>query len=229
MKPKRLIALALVLLGGALLLVNFDRPPALPAVMILPPGPLVVQSGRVPDRWIPAKWGWLHRACQFVFGPPRQVGFKIQFIENFGKVVSIVAQNSLSQPQAESNGLAVWILPESMLQRPNAAATILSAPRVITADRSQASVGIYGIAGYRADLFPRLEKETVDLSSRLTITSAGQTNIVAALRAQLPYGQGLLVLDVRQPESAARRMEFVIMADEYDAKGNKLHGKAAGK
>src|SRR5580700_10250467 len=104
MKRKRLIVLALALLGGTLLCFLIDKPPVLPAVTILPPGPLVVKSGRVPDRWIPAKWGWLHRVCQFFLGAPKQIGFNVQCIETSGTVASIVALNSLGQPQAQSNG-----------------------------------------------------------------------------------------------------------------------------
>jgi hypothetical protein len=78
---KWLILLILVLLGGILPFFIIDKPPALPAVMILPTAPLAVTSGRLPDRWMPAKWLWLQRACQFVFGPPKQVGFNVQFME----------------------------------------------------------------------------------------------------------------------------------------------------
>src|SRR5271154_3138066 len=126
MNRKWLIALILALLGGIFLVVYFDSSPALPAVTILPPTPLVVSSGRVPDRWIPAKWTWLKRACRFVLGPPRQVGFSIQFIEASETVAAIVAQNSLGQPQAESNGLAVWILPGQTLQQPKGPSIIRS-------------------------------------------------------------------------------------------------------
>src|SRR5580658_5870044 len=121
---KWIVALVLVLLVGILLFVCLDRPSALPPVTILPSTPLAVKSGRWPDRWIPANWGWLHRACQFVFGHPRQVGINAQIIEDSETVASIVAQNSLGPPQAQSNGLAVWILPDSTLKPPRGAATI---------------------------------------------------------------------------------------------------------
>jgi hypothetical protein len=221
------IVLILALLSGILLFVVFDRPPALPPVIILPPTPLAVKSGRLPERWIPTKWIWLFRACQFVLGPPRQVGFNIECIEASETVASIVAQNSLASPQAQSNGVAFWMLPDGTLRQPRSVATIMSRIRVSTSDQGEASV----VSGdYRADLFARLEKETVDLSTRLIVSSAGQTNFVAAVRAQLPYGNALLVLDVRQAESATNRFEFLITADEYDAKGNKISPRpASGK
>jgi hypothetical protein len=49
------------------------------------------------------------------------------------------------------------------------------------------------------------------------------------VRAQIPYGKLLLVLDVRQPESATNRFEFLIAAYEVDAKGNIIHGNTGGK
>jgi hypothetical protein len=42
------------------------------------------------------------------------------------------------------------------------------------------------------------------------------------VRAQLPYGKRLFVLDVRQPELATNRFGFLVTAEEYDAKGKKV-------
>jgi hypothetical protein len=227
---KWLVALILALLAGILLFVLLERAPAFPAATILPSTPLVVKTGRVPDRWIPAKWTWLRRACQFVLGDPRQVGFDIQFIEASETAASIITENSLGQPQAESNGLAVWLLPGTTLQPPKSASTIRSMPRITTADGMQASVMSGSTTDmFKADLFALLAKGTVDLSARLIVVSAGQTNFVGAVRAQLPYNKALFLLDMRQPESASNRMEFLITADEYDAAGNKVHGKPGGK
>jgi hypothetical protein len=223
---KWLIILVLVLLGGVLLFLICATPPAFPAVTILPPGPLVVKSGRVPDRWIPAKWTWLHRACLFVLGAPRQAGFEIQFILDPESLASIITRNSLGQPQSESNGLAVWILPEGTLQPPSGAATLFISPLVLTPNRTTKR-SVFG--GYSAELFPRLESETIELSTRLIVRSAARTNFIAAVRAQLPHGAALFLVDVRQPDSATNRYEFLITADEYDAKGNKVHGKPGGK
>jgi hypothetical protein len=224
MNRKWLIVLVLALLGGMLLVVCLDRPPALPAVIILSPAPLAVKSGRVPDRWIPANWTWLQRACRFVLGAPKQIGYDIQFIEASETVDSILAQNSLGQPQAQSNGLAVWILPVETMQQPKGASTTLCAPRVLTADRMEARL-MFGSTtdSYSADMFAHLQKETFDLSTDLIVTSAGQTNFVAAMRAQLPFANALFILDVRQPASATNRLEILITADEYDATGNKVH------
>jgi hypothetical protein len=220
MNRKWVIVLILALLAGIILLVCLDRPPALPAVTILPATPLVVKSGRVPDRWIPAKWTWLQKACRFVLGAPRQAGFDIHFIQDSETVAAILAENSLGPPQTESNGLAVWILPGETMQQPKGASFIISAPRILTTDRTKAMV----MSGrYSTELFPQLKKGTVDLTTRLIVSSGAQTNFVGAVRAQLPYGHALFLLDVRQPESASNRQEFLITADEYDAKGNKVH------
>ena len=98
--------------------------------------------------------------------------------------------------------------------------------RVLTSDQGQARVSV---GNDSADVFARLEKETVDLSTRIMVCSSGQTNFVAAVRAQLPYGKALFLLDERQPEAATNRFEFLITADEYDAKGNKIHPKTGEK
>jgi hypothetical protein len=226
MKRKRLIALALVLLVGTLLFVIFDKPPALPAVMFLPPGPLAVKNDLNPYRLIPVKWTWLQRTCLFFLGRTRVITFSFQFLESSESVASILAQNSLGQAQAESNGLAVWIVPEDILERPKGVATRGRALRVISEEGMQARAMIKeNVMAYSADVFSRLGKETVDLSTRLIVTSAAQTNFVAAMRAQIPQGHALFVLDVRHPESPTNRMAFVITADETDPAGNIIQRK----
>ena len=114
-----LIALTLVLLGGTLIFEFFGAPPAIQEVMFLSPSQLPLHGGRVPDRWIPLEWDWLRRTCRFVLGAPRRVGFEMQRTEESNTVASILAQNSLGKPEAEGNGLALWILPSRTLQHPN--------------------------------------------------------------------------------------------------------------
>jgi len=227
MKRKRLIILVLLLLSGVLLFVIFDKPPALASVMFLPPGPLAVKNDLNPYRLIPVKWAWLQRICLFFWGRTRVITRSFRFMESSETVASIVARNSLGQAQAESNGLAVWIVPEAFLERPKGAATIGSAPRVTTCEGMQAQVMTTdNVMAYSADLFSRLGKETVDLSTRLVVTSAAQTNFVAAVRAQIPQRHALFVLDVRHPESPTNRMAFLITADEVDAAGNIIPRKS---
>ena len=72
----------------------------------------------------------------------------------------------------------------------------------------------------RAECFARLEKETIDLSTRLTVYSRAQTKFVVAMRAQIPYGKALFVVDSRHPELVTNRTAIWIKADEVDAKGN---------
>jgi hypothetical protein len=220
MNRKWLIAVALVSLGGIILVVCIDRPAALPAVVILPSTPLVVKSGRVPDRWIPAKWTWLQKACQRVLGPPRTVWLDIQFREVQGTLKSIIAQNFLGQPLCESNGVAVWIVsarprPRFIRDSPISAANLTVVKRTSFWET--------------AEVFPRLKGETIDLSTLLIDASATQTNFVAAIRAQLPYDKELFVLDVRRPEMATNRAGIWIAADEIDASGNKVHRQTGGK
>ncbi|HEV7926575.1 MAG TPA: hypothetical protein VGR14_14545 [Verrucomicrobiae bacterium] len=97
----------------------------------------------------------------------------------------------------------------------------------MTTERTQAQLWFLG---YSAELFPRLEKETVDLSMNVFATSTAQTNSVATVCVQLPYGKALFFLDAQQSETDRHRMGFLITADEYDAKGNIIsHGQASGK
>jgi hypothetical protein len=230
MNQKWLIVLILVLLGGMLLFVFLARPPARPAVTILPPAPLVVKNGRVLDRWIPAKWTWLRRACRSILGDPRVVGYNIQFIEASETVASIVAKNSLGQPQAECNGLAVWILPGKALQRLNGKADFGGNSWVRTTDQREARQFVGNMGDMRsADLFVGLKKGTCDLSIRLIFCSGLRTNFDAAVRAQLPYDKALVLLDVRQPAAASNRMVCLIKADEPDAKGNRVRDTAGGR
>jgi hypothetical protein len=223
---KCLVALILVLLGGTLIFVIFSRVPELPEVIILPPTPLAVKGGRAPDRWIPRNWTWLRRSCFLVLGQPKQVSFEIECSAVSEKVSSIIAENSLGPPLAESNGVAVWIVPAGRSWVWGAPSTIMPRAHVVTSDQGQATVGV---GDYKADLFGHLQKLTVDLSTRLIIGSAIQTNFVATARAQLPYGKALFVLDARHPDSATYRFEIFVTADEIDAGGNKVRGKAPGK
>ncbi len=225
-KQKWLVVLILVLLVGMLICVIFDRTPVLPVVVILPPTPLAVQSGRVPDRWIPWNWTWLRRSCLFVLGLPRQVSLEIECSAVSEKVSSITAENSLGPPLADSNGVAVWIVPADRSWVWGAPSSIMPRAHVVTSDQGQATVLV---RDYKADLFGHLQKLTVDLSTRLIIGSATQTNFVAAARAQLPYGKRLLILDVRKPDSATYRIEIFVTADEIDATGNKAQGKMEAK
>ena len=224
-----------VLLGGMILFAVFEKAPVLPTVLVLPSAPLAVKSGRVPDRWIPANWAWLQRACRFLFGPPRRVGYTVSFIVNSEAVDSIVNPNSLGQPLAQSNDLAIWIVPDNLLQRTWSTAALVATsigqPIIDNAEwlsNFRHWSGDNG-AGYSATLYSRLEKETADLWVRLAVTSWGQTNCIAAVRAQLPYGKALFILGARQPESESNRFGFLITADESDAKRNKRPRTADGK
>jgi hypothetical protein len=225
---KWLVALALLVLGGVRLFVFLDQPPALPAVIIWPPAPLGKNSGRVPDRWIPAEWVWLHKACEFLLGSPKKVGYHVQFINTSGTVASIISQNAIGQPKSESKELAAWILPDRIMHGVKGASTVLSAPRLIAIEGGQARImtAVGNADGYSADLFSWLGREKVDLRTSFGVITAGKATFVAGARAQIPYGQALLLLDTRRPESATNRVEILITTDEIDAKGNALHSTA---
>ena len=63
------------------------------------------------------------------------------------------------------------------------------------------------------ELFLRPYKSGVDLSARVIFASSVETHFIAVVRAQLPHGKSLFLLDVRQPESATNRAEAIITAD----------------
>lgn len=221
-----LIVLTLVFVAGVLLFVAVYRLRP-PAVTYLPPTPLKVKSGRVPDRWIPAKWVWLQRLCRRVFGPPRQVVTTIETMEYFDTVAAIIAKNSLGQPQAETNGVAIWIVPDSFMERDWISGRDVrweqgrNEERKLTRLTTGLILPSFRMYGMESTL--RLRKETIELSVRLIVTKEQETNFVAAVRAQLPYGKALLNLDVRQPDSQQYRSELVIAADECDNIGNWFH------
>ena len=227
MNRKWLISLVLVLLGVILLVGILGRPPALPPIIFLPPTSLPVKSGRIPDRWIPAKWTWLQQACLFVLGAPKQVRFDLRFFDTVGSLTSIVATNFPGQRLSESNGVASCILPTSVRQRLERDSDVLAGPAIVTAEHSAAGVGIGSASGsFVANVFADLVKETTDLSTQVTITSGTQTNFIAAVRAQLHDGEALFILDSRQPNAVTNRLGIWIEASEIDAKGNKVqHSK----
>jgi hypothetical protein len=77
--------------------------------------------------------------------------------------------------------------------------------------------------------FARLDKDRVDFWISFAYNSASQTNSALAVRVQLPPDKALFFLDARQPELASNRTEFVITADEYDSKGNKVQRNTRGR
>ena len=104
---KRFLIIALFILFIALVGIDSSRRPALPEVVLLPPTPLVDTQGRIPERWIPAKWTWLYRTCRSVFGAPRQVELDMTIIDVTNTVDRIIAEGNLGEPLARSNGVAV--------------------------------------------------------------------------------------------------------------------------
>jgi hypothetical protein len=221
---KWLIASALVVSAGTLLFVHLYNPPALPEVMILPPTAFTMKDGRIPDRWIPAKWTWVQKACQRVLGTPRSFNYELSGCEHYETVGSFVALNSLGKPLAESNGVAVWVLPTRKIHRVIVFRdTTVGTPTsdggyskrfswnasIHARDRMNWRRQLGRNKEIRTDFFPLLHKETNDLWIRLMT----RTNFVIAARVQLPYDCGLLLLDARQPELATDRAEIEIIAE----------------
>ena len=195
---KWFIALSLVLLAGTFLFVFFYKPPALPEVMILPPTAFTIQEGRIPDRWIPAKWTWLQRACRSVFGPPKSVIFNIYCHQIANTAAFFIDRNTLGKPDAEGGGMALWILRVWKLDRLVYGGRYGMSTSLSADDRMKSTMLLGWRAEIRTDFFPRLDKETNDLSIRITPPS----NFGIAVRVQIPHGSGLLFVDVGQPDFA---------------------------
>ena len=228
MTPRKrlLIIAALVLLVIAV--VVLPRHPAPPDVVLLPPVPLVDTQGRIPERWIPARWTWLHRTCRLFFGAPRQMELDITIIDVTNTVARIIADGNLGQPLARSNGVAAWLKPDDTPPRTLVFSTSMSA-KIQTADRTEATMIMLGNQGnYKEDIFPRLNATNIDLSLLCIISSGMATNFAAAARAQLPYGHGLLLVDDKTPELSTNRTELLITAYETDDKGNRISRKQSG-
>ena len=85
------------------------------------------------------------------------------------------------------------------------------------------------VVEFASEFFPKLEKDDVDFSGRVAVTWPGLTNFVAAVHAQLPYNKTLFCLDVGPSNSSGIRTTFLITADEFDAKGNKIQTSSAGR
>jgi hypothetical protein len=204
-----------VLVLGGLLVIRLANPSSLPPVIILPPTPLAVKSGRIPDRWIPANWTWLQKACLSVLGPPRQVRLDVVVSTVDGTLDSIIAHDALGQPLSTGGNAAVWIVPA--LQPVQRVETIQSSLGMITGNHMEGKVIV---GNFTAELFPQLRNNATDLLTCLVFPSEGQSNVVAAMRVQIPYDKALFVIDSRQPELATNRTAIWIKADEVDAKGN---------
>jgi hypothetical protein len=200
----------LVLLGGIFLLVRFDRPPALPEVMILPPTAFTMQEGRIPDRWIPAKWTWLQQKCRLVFGPPKWDVFDIQCPEITNTAAFIIDRNSLGRPDAEGGGMALWILSYWKLIRLDLHAPRSMGTALYAKDRMKATTQLGWRGDIRADFFLGRDTGTDDLSIRL----ATPTNSGITVRVQLHRDKALFFMDVRRPELATNRTAIEIWARE---------------
>lgn len=139
--------------------------PALPPEVVILPANDSIKSPPmpIPDRWIPMKWGWLWRLRYAVLGKPAM-------IEVYSTIVRLTepanpelsAALSSYQSLTESNGVRVWVLPETELR----------------ALRQH----LEGIEGYEAIASPRIiSGHTVQANMLLTTT-------VAIGDAQLPVG-----------------------------------------
>jgi hypothetical protein len=183
-------------------------------VTLLPDGASLKSELPLPDRWIPAKWGWAWALKQFVFGKNKGV-----LVE--AKVLELRERNffeELPEPDVRhTNGLRVWILNDSnfvaAVQRTKTiqAQTIFS-PRVQTAPGVQARVGMNGTSQtFSADVVAKRARKGTELATiiqsservgsdePLPVNESGsfvwRTNFSFGARMRIPEGGGALVLD----------------------------------
>jgi hypothetical protein len=211
---KWLIALSFVLLGGMLLFVLFEKPPALPKVMVLPPRPFTMPDGDIPFRWIPAEWTQVRRLCRYAFKEPQQIIFDINCPDVTNTPASIIARNSLGKPLAETNGWAVWIISpwtfNHFLYAPGSRSFHAMQTAHYTRNRMKSTLMLGWGGDIRADFFPRLKKDGDDL----LICLMAPTHFDIALRVQLHHDDTLFLMDVRQPELVTNRTEIEIRVRE---------------
>ena len=228
-----ILALALVCAGAIFL--SIDMAPAPPPIVVLPSSYVIPKSpGPWPDRWIPRKAGWLWRIRYALFGRAKTVGLDNRYFRDTGSIESIAAKFSLGPPQTQSNGVSVWLLPESRFASLSTSTNHIGSMRVSTGDLMQSAGFVIEphARSFAAYSLPRLKESGLDMivdyvaGSTPTNGSAGgmlaQTNYAAAVRAQIPWNTALFLLDARNPDSNAERFGVLLVTGEYDAKGNKI-------
>jgi len=168
---RRLIAFALLLLacmGGIWLWSSVApvKPVEKPEMVILPSGYLIPpQRSPVPDRWIPAKWGWLWRIRYALLGKPTIVQLRGE-VAGFpsATVPQLTSLLKAHLPVVETNGVRAWILTERQME--------------------SIRLGMAALPGYEAAASPRIttaHNVHSQLANTYTTITAGMSNTVGLL------------------------------------------------
>jgi len=166
-------------------------------------------------RWIPhtSSWSWLWRVKDSVFGRPKPVNLQISVIEVADSAQLIASHFSLAHPMAaQSNGLRVWLLPDPELDqlrrqlKNDEANRFVNSARISTADEIAASLftgetivvkGSTNSVGLGVEVFPRVQRDSTDLTARILFSEAVTNLHLAGLEATSTAGISILTnLDV---------------------------------
>jgi len=224
------IALAAAVSLAIALCLLFEHPEP-PSVLLLPEM-VSLKYNPLPDRWIPAKWGWLWRMRDFLLGKRLPVSINAQFVRLSDSALQTWQR---PVPALATHNLQIWILDATHLaglqKLLSATAVLLASPNSVTANGIQARLfvgksvpinGGFSDAGLSIDVLPRVQKHRTDLALIMKLTEAAvaddatkggllvvQTNLMTAIRAQIPIGNGLFIV---KQESALQPAVAIILS-----------------
>ena len=240
---QRVLILLLAILLPVVLFVALRSSP--PGVMVMPV-PYEISKPKTP--WLQGLSGpigpWWWRFKSRVLGPPRVITLDAAVIECKDPALSLLTKQAVGEAEfADTNGLRVWRLGTNevkalrrQLERTPGNAQLFR-PRVTTASGVQARLftgntipvdGIPHSVGLVADFLPRVRRDSTDLTTVITLTSAWtnqpiatstttqtntvslRTNFAVAARIQIPNGRGVFLLKSSQQDPNERSTAILI-------------------
>jgi hypothetical protein len=222
-KPWLRIGVCVVLLLVAAAAVFYRRGSHSPVVFLAPTTTL--SQAPWPDRWIPAKWGWLWQTRDWFLGKRRPVTLDAEIL----KLRSASLENwGGPPPTLVTNQEHVWILDDMQMKAlrtklmEDTGTSVQSRPRFMTSDGISARMmsgssvllagGATGHLGLILEVLPKVRKRRTDLFVSVQVTGIAKndpantlrTNVMAVLRAQIQPGQNLFLLEsaADQPATA---------------------------
>lgn len=214
---------AIILLLLAALVILGLRNPELPPVILLPPGTAITHNP-IPDRWIPRSWGWMWRARDSIFGRRTRVNFDAQILRltepSLPAWLEQLPPPALVTNRLRIWNLNPADFQNAMAMMGGNNQNTLSASRITTADGIVASAfsgikvpvsGRFADVGFKFEVLPQTHKQKTDVTLNVKWTelldqpaSADpettnapptlRTNIWQAARAQIPIGNGLVLM-----------------------------------
>ncbi len=229
-RRKKWIAVwGLVAALGVIAFLRFAPEENLPPAIILPPNSCPAEVGRFPDCYIPQSWTFVHKFCTIVFGAPKRIDFNIRFLKTSNTLESIMAENHFGPPLAQSNGVALWIVPEDKVKWPSGWSS--DALSCAGFDGVMYREGFGWVNGpneiFSAEAYPKLKETGVDVSLWIEDGHPGGQMFEAQFRAQLPYDKAIFWVKVGSSNSEGIQAAGLVTAEQYDSKGNKMPRKQA--